>query len=209
MHGVSNTTIYNHDSQGSSANVSSAGDSGTQAAAIAAIAAMPAIPHHAATPTTPFSKPTPYSQPVTIRCPRPRALAATLVLMPLTFPSTVGSGHAALNSIAPSTAPPGCPAARSTTRPSPGTASQSTWRGRREARRGTAVLTAEDFQKSIFVLPQDQRPCIEFRSHPDESMVGSDSSIALSRPTDCLTHPPHLTDPEVHLQPGRMKSRFR
>lgn len=75
--------------------------------------------------------------------------------------------------------------------------------GQRDAELASSAATflpVEDFSKSISVLPPDQRPSIEFRSRPDESMVGSGSAIALSRPTDCLAHLPHLTDPEVHYE---------
>lgn len=68
------------------------------------------------------------------------------------------------------------------------------------ARHDLPFLPVEDFQKSISVLPQDQRPFITFRSHPDETILGPNSAIALSRPTDCLAHLPHLTDPEVHYE---------
>lgn len=61
-------------------------------------------------------------------------------------------------------------------------------------------LPMEDFQKSVAVLPQNQRPIIAFHASPDESILSANSEVALSRPTDCLQHLPHLINPEVHYE---------
>ncbi|THV52682.1 hypothetical protein BGAL_0072g00180 [Botrytis galanthina] len=61
-------------------------------------------------------------------------------------------------------------------------------------------LPTEDFQKSVAVLPPDQRPIITFRADLDVSILSANSKVVLSRPTDCLEHLPHLIDPVVHYE---------
>lgn len=63
-----------------------------------------------------------------------------------------------------------------------------------------ASMDAASFQRSTSVLPRDQRPDVTFWPRPEDVPLRPGSEIALSRPTDCLSHLPHLIDPEVHYE---------
>ncbi|QPH09537.1 hypothetical protein C2857_000369 [Epichloe festucae Fl1] len=63
-----------------------------------------------------------------------------------------------------------------------------------------ASVDAASIQRSTSLLPRDQRPNVTLWPRPEDVPLEPGSEIALSRPTDCLSHLPHLIDPEVHYE---------
>lgn len=64
----------------------------------------------------------------------------------------------------------------------------------------TSQLDAESMRRSSALLPHDQRPDVTFWPSAADLPLPPGSAVALSRPTDCLAHLPHLIQPEVHYE---------
>lgn len=64
--------------------------------------------------------------------------------------------------------------------------------------RAASQMDVDSTQRSSALLPRDQRPTVLFWPRPNDIPLEQGSPIALSRPTDCLAHHPHLVPPDVH-----------